>query len=89
VIGFGTPERGIKEFGIIGIFHQSGKRHEQKGAKTERGRNGKRQKGKRQKGKGQKGKGYNSFSIKPERGIKERGINAFGRIKYSPNRKVA
>jgi hypothetical protein len=44
----GTPERGLKESGIIGNFHQSGKGHKganRKEAKKERGRIGKRQKG--------------------------------------------
>jgi hypothetical protein len=60
----GGAEVGIKESGIISIFHQSGKGHKQNGAETERGRNGKRHQGKR----------HNSFCSKPESGIKEKGI---------------
>jgi hypothetical protein len=75
----GGAEVGIKESGIICIFHQSGKGHKRKGVQMERGRNGKRHKGKR----------YNSFCFKPESGIKESGIKERGIILFVQNRKGA
>jgi hypothetical protein len=61
----GGVEVGIKESGIIGIFHQTGKGHKRKGAETERGQNGKWHKGKRHKGIWQ-----NQVFTKLESGIK-------------------
>jgi hypothetical protein len=75
----GGAEVGIKEFGIISIFHQSGKGHKRNGAETERGRNGKRHTGKR----------HNSFCSKPEIGIKEKGTKERGTIQFVQNRKGA
>jgi hypothetical protein len=79
VVGFGDAEVGIKESGIICIFHQSGKGHKRKGAETEKGRNGKRHKGTK----------HNSFCFKPESGTKESSIKKRGIIQFVQNRKVA